>query len=30
MRVIEKIAGVPIRYIGVGPGRDDIIVRGEQ
>ncbi len=30
IRFIEKIAGVPIRYIGVGPGRDDIIVRGEQ
>ena len=30
IRFLEKIAGVPIRYIGVGPGRDDIIVRGEQ
>ncbi|RKZ33089.1 adenylosuccinate synthase [bacterium] len=30
IRFLEKIAGVPIRYIGVGPGRDDIIVRGEK
>jgi adenylosuccinate synthase len=24
---IEKLVGVPIKYIGVGPSRDDIIIR---
>lgn len=27
VKIIEDITGVPVKYIGVGPGNDDIIVR---
>lgn len=30
MRRIEELVGVPVRWIGVGQGRLDIIDRGEE
>jgi adenylosuccinate synthase len=30
VRRIEELVGVPIRWIGVGPGRLDVIDRGAQ
>jgi len=29
VRRIEELVGVPVRWIGVGPGRLDVIDRGE-
>ena len=30
MKRIEELVGVPVRWIGVGPGRLDVIDRGEK
>ena len=27
IRIVEKVSGIPVKYIGIGPANDDIIVR---